>query len=206
MVLLRATDTTGAVRHESTLAHGEDPTGRLAAHGLAARFDGAHREDGELVLRFVTTEPTHRRVQRVAAYAVVIAAWQGRPSVLLTEFVNTRADGWWGLPGGGLDPDEEPVAAVLREVWEETGQRVAAVTPMTVVSEHWQGPSPSGEVEDFHAVRLVHTARCPDPTAPVVHDVGGTTASARWVALDGLGEVRLLEWAVPLVQQVAQRP
>jgi 8-oxo-dGTP pyrophosphatase MutT (NUDIX family) len=33
---------------------------------------------------------------------------------------------FWVTPGGGIDPGETPVAAAVREVWEETGLRVAA--------------------------------------------------------------------------------
>jgi hypothetical protein len=51
-------------------------------------------------------------------------------------------------------------------------------------------------VEDFHAIRIVFRAECPDPTKPVIHDVGGTTADARWVPLGRLDEVRLTRtWA-----------
>lgn len=36
-----------------------------------------------------------------------------------------RADnGRWGLPGGAVDPGEDPAAAVIREVLEETGLHV----------------------------------------------------------------------------------
>ncbi len=36
-----------------------------------------------------------------------------------------RSDnGLWGLPGGAIDPGEEPAEAVVREVYEETGLRV----------------------------------------------------------------------------------
>jgi 8-oxo-dGTP pyrophosphatase MutT (NUDIX family) len=37
----------------------------------------------------------------------------------------------WGLPGGALDPGEQPADGVVREVWEETG---LLVTPERVVS------------------------------------------------------------------------
>ncbi|MBK9124627.1 MAG: NUDIX hydrolase [Chloroflexi bacterium] len=32
-----------------------------------------------------------------------------------------RDNGRWGLPGGAVDPGEDPAAAVIREVLEETG-------------------------------------------------------------------------------------
>ena len=32
-------------------------------------------------------------------------------------------------------------------------------------------------IEDFHAVRLIYRATCPDPADPVVLDRGGSTAS-----------------------------
>lgn len=30
---------------------------------------------------------------------------------------------WWQMPQGGIDPGEEPRAAAMREVWEETAMR-----------------------------------------------------------------------------------
>ena len=66
------------------------------------------------------------------------------------------------------------VRAVVREVHEETGQRVEDVRLLTVLTRHWVGRAPGGRVEDFHAVRLFHTAHCPEPTDPVVLDVGGS--------------------------------
>lgn len=116
--------------------------------------------------------------QRLAAYAVV----ESERGLLATEYSDlTAVSGRWGMPGGGIDAGEEPVAAVVREVHEETGQAVEVGDLVLVQSSHWVGRSPHGGVEDFHAVRLVYRARCPDPTDPVVHDQGGTTADARWV-------------------------
>jgi 8-oxo-dGTP pyrophosphatase MutT (NUDIX family) len=136
--------------------------------------------------------------QRVAAYAVVVADER----VLLTQLSErTGAGGRWNLPGGGLDAGEGPEAAVVREVLEETGQEVEDVRLVDVMTQHWVGRSPRG-LEDYHAVRLLHTARCPRPTPPVVHDVGGSTADARWVRLDELGSVEVVA-SVPVALRAA---
>ena len=92
---------------------------------------------------------------------------------------------------GGVDLGEAPTEAVVREVAEETGQVVDAVRLVDVMTQHWVGRSPRG-LEDYHAVRLLHTARCPRPTRPVVHDVGGSTSDARWVPLDALSSVEVV--------------
>lgn len=117
--------------------------------------------------------------QRIAAYAVVTSD----RGVLLTELSDrTNAAGLWTLPGGGIDPEETPQHCVRRELWEETGQQVGPLHPLGVLSRHWIGRAPSGRVEDYHVVGLVFTAHCEHPTEPVVHDTGGTTESAAWIA------------------------
>jgi 8-oxo-dGTP pyrophosphatase MutT (NUDIX family) len=119
--------------------------------------------------------------QRFAAYAVV----ESSRGLLATEYSDlTAVSGRWGMPGGGIDEGEEPVAAVVREVQEETGQTVDVGDLVLVQSSHWVGRSPRSGVEDFHAVRLIYRGTCSDPTEPVVHDQGGTTAAARWIESD----------------------
>lgn len=203
MLRLRATDPTGTVLRERDIGHGEDPVELLRAEGLEPSFRRAARDGtGSLVLEFlVVGRDQPQPHQRVAAYAVVPATVAGVPSVLLTSFARTRRDGWWGLPGGGLDPAEDPLDGVRREVHEETGQTVTALQPVTVVSAHWTGHSPAGRLEDFHAVRLVYRGVCERPGRPVVHDVGGTTADAAWVPLAELDRLPVLEWVRPIVQE-----
>lgn len=174
------------VRYDAVLAHGEDPGRTLATAGWEPTWVGADRVvtgDGtsEVVLRYSVT-PGERTYpfQRLATYAVVTAEVDQVECVLLTSFTDARS-GLWGLPGGGMDEGEDPLEAVHREVWEETGQRIDITAAHAVDSDHWVGRAPSGRFEDYHPLRLIYTARSPEPTEPVVHDVGGSTASAAWV-------------------------
>ena len=143
------------------------------------------------------------RHQRVAAYAVV-SSTRGWLLTQLSE--RTNAAGSWNLPGGGLEPDEDPVDGVRREVWEESGQVITDVRLLMVLTQHWVGRAPDGRVEDFQAVRVIHTAHCPDPSDPVVHDVGGSTAQARWVPGDRLNELPLVGSAPDALRAAGAEP
>ncbi len=195
------------------LEHGEHPEVVLGRLGWSAGAPHAAElgPDGALELTYVVSPlagrpPSARAVtrrdadiadgevgephQRVGAYAVV----HGSPGVLLTQFNSqTAIPGNWGLPGGGLDEGEPPVEGVHREVWEETGQLIVLGPLVTVQAQHWVGRAPTGVVEDFHAVRIVYRATCPEPTEIVIHDVGGTTSAARWVTRDELGALSMTE-------------
>jgi 8-oxo-dGTP pyrophosphatase MutT (NUDIX family) len=198
----------GRVVARFALAHGEDPALGLAVRGWPGTVVGVEGVLGDLTLRYAVqpaapvdpplgpegpglTDAERLGVdphQRVAAYAVVVA--EGR--LLLTQLAGyTGAAGRWNLPGGGLDPGESPTDGVVREVAEETGQAVDDVRLVDVMTQHWVGRSARG-LEDYHAVRLLHTARCERPTRPVVHDGGGSTSDARWVPLDDLGSVAVV--------------
>ena len=198
------------------LGHGEDPAALLWSHGwrlvdavevtsasgeqhvLTATFRVAPAQGRPPVPRTAVVRRDRDLVvapgevadpfQRVAAYAVVTS----ERGLLLTQLSGlTSEPGRWGLPGGGLDPHEAPVDTVLREVWEESGQKVVVTSLAGVQSSHWVGRAPDGRLEDFHAVRIVYRATCHEPTEPVVHDVGGTTQSAAWVPVGEVGALPL---------------
>ncbi len=57
--------------------------------------------------------------QRPGAYAILMRG----PDVLLTHQAAPIPE--FQLPGGGIDPGESPLAALHREVFEETGWRIA---------------------------------------------------------------------------------
>lgn len=191
------------------VGHGEHPVNTLFQRGfIPIKPLAANLADGEIVItylvrertradrrprsrRFVHEEPHTSQVpairQRVGAYAVVTS----QLGVLGTVNSSlTGAPGTWALPGGGVDDDESPSDAVIREVFEESGQHVAIDRILTVDSDHWIGRSTTGVLEDFHALRIIYAATCETPSEPVVHDRGGSTERAGWVPLQSWGRLR----------------
>jgi 8-oxo-dGTP pyrophosphatase MutT (NUDIX family) len=61
--------------------------------------------------------------RRPAAVAIVIAPHEGEPAFIITRRAAglRRNAGNWALPGGGLDPGEDAIAAAVRETAEEVG-------------------------------------------------------------------------------------
>lgn len=184
------------------VTHGRHPVELLFGQGYIPLHPlSAGRHDDGIVLTYLVRpvtssdrRPRRRRVvhnepeatetpvarQRIGAYAVVTSP-RGLLGTINSSLTGTPHT--WALPGGGVNPGESPAEAVIREVYEETGQDVQLGRLLTLESDHWIGRSLNGTLEDFHALRVIYSAYCPDPTDPVVYDRGGSTASADWVSL-----------------------
>jgi 8-oxo-dGTP diphosphatase len=124
--------------------------------------------------------PDPGRGQRFGAYGRVTDP-AGR--VLLTLIAEGYPGaGRWHLPGGGTDFGEAPVAGLLRELAEETGQEARVVGLLGVSSAH--NPTalgPEGYPVDWHAVRVHYEVVVDRPSSPVVtEELGGSTARAAW--------------------------
>ena len=65
--------------------------------------------------------------------------------------------GHWGLFGGGVDKDEEPVAALRRELNEELGVDVAELRPLTRFVFDLRPMGLKSIYRDFFEVRLPAT-------------------------------------------------
>jgi ADP-ribose pyrophosphatase YjhB (NUDIX family) len=93
------------------------------------------------------------RWTRVAAYALCTDS-AGR--VLLVRIAPAYpAAGRWTLPGGGLKFGEDPEAAVLRELTEETGL-IGIVESIALIDSRTRAAEPARGIGAWHAIRIVY--------------------------------------------------
>jgi 8-oxo-dGTP diphosphatase len=138
-----------------------------------------------------------RKVQRVAAYAVILRD----DHILLSRLAKRlTSKELWTLPGGGLEHGEDPRDAVVREVLEETGLDVHIGETAHVYSFHQRNTWRQGRRADAHALRIVYDGWVPvDSPEPHVVEVDGSTMEAAWQPLSAV-----LDGSVPVVSLVTE--
>jgi ADP-ribose pyrophosphatase YjhB (NUDIX family) len=104
----------------------------------------------------------------------------GAGSVLLHQ---RSDDGRWSLPGGILDPGEQPAAGVVREVFEETGVHVE-VRRLVAVTVSPPRVHPNGD----HAQYLELTFVC-DAARGKAHVHDSESVQVAWFLLNGLPDM-----------------
>jgi 8-oxo-dGTP diphosphatase len=122
---------------------------------------------------------------RVAAYGVIVD--EGR--ILLAHW-NEGGRSGWTLPGGGIDPGEDPADAVVREIAEETGYAAEAgellgIDSHIVPAEHRFVP----DAGPLHALRIVYRASV--VSGALTNELDGSTDEAAWFALTSIPSRRV---------------
>jgi ADP-ribose pyrophosphatase YjhB (NUDIX family) len=134
---------------------------------------------------------------RVGAYAVV-ADDEGR--ILLAHWNEGRRAAWT-MPGGGLEPGEEPENAARREVTEETGYKVEIQELLGIHSRVIPASRRISEnaTEPLHTLRIVYRARVTG--GRLRNEIGGSTDRAEWFPLESvetLQRVKLVDIALSM--------
>ncbi|GAB3269676.1 NUDIX domain-containing protein [Microbacterium sp. MEC084] len=134
---------------------------------------------------------------RVAAYCVIV---DDEDRVLLSRWIEGRVPAW-SMPGGGLEPGEDPADAARREVWEETGYEVRldallGIDSHVIPAKKRLNREASGPL---HALRIVYRATVVGGT--LTHEVDGSSDMAEWVPLSkvrGIERVSLVDKALDM--------
>jgi 8-oxo-dGTP diphosphatase len=142
-----------------------------------------------------------RKVQRVAAYAVILRDLGTGAEILLSRLAKRlTTKELWTLPGGGLEHGEDPRDAVVREVHEETGLDVHIGETARVYSFHQRDTWRHGRRADAHALRIVYDGWVAvDSPEPHVVEVDGSTMDAAWKPVTAV-----LDGKVPVVSLVTE--
>ncbi|GAA1455255.1 hypothetical protein GCM10009618_23700 [Nesterenkonia lacusekhoensis] len=129
---------------------------------------------------------------RVAAYAVITDD-AGR--MLLPHW--HQGPGGWTLPGGGIDPGEDPADGVIREIREETGYEAEVLELLGIDNMVIPGDRRLSEEKKgtpMQALRIIYRARITDGEMTAEQD--GSTDDVAWFTpeqIEGLKRVSLVD-------------
>ena len=124
------------------------------------------------------------QITRIGAYGILT-----QQSDLLLCRLSAQVgkyQGWWTLPGGGVEFGEHPEQAMVREVEEETGLIVEPAGLLGINSFTIQGKD-----DDFQSIQIVYRANI--LSGELRHEAEGTTDLCAWHQTDNIHALDTVE-------------
>ena len=115
-------------------------------------------------------------------------------NILLVERAKEPMQGYWSIPGGIVEAGEKLGHAIRREVLEETGLEVQALSIFEIFERII--PDAQGQPE-YHYVLIDYLCRQVGGRLQAASDV----SRAAWVAEPNLGDYRLTEGTLAVVER-----
>jgi 8-oxo-dGTP pyrophosphatase MutT (NUDIX family) len=142
-----------------------------------------------------------RRRLRVAAYGVCVRDGH----LLLSHWIgDDRTPEGWTMPGGGVEHGEDPFDAVIREVEEETGYRVAVDRLLGIDSFLAHRRLGSGVADEFQGLRIIYLVHVVG--GDLRDEVDGSTDRAAWVSLDDVPALERVELVDIVMRLYREQP
>ncbi len=135
-------------------------------------------------------KPGQRYSPRPGVYAVLLNGDQ----VLTTHQAEPKPE--FQLPGGGIDPGEHPVAALHREVFEETGWKIDIIRKMGMYRRFTYMPEYDKWAEKICAIYLARPILRLGPPTEAGHTAVWMTGSQALQKVSNVGDRAFLAKAL----------
>ncbi|MBB5871560.1 ADP-ribose pyrophosphatase YjhB (NUDIX family) [Allocatelliglobosispora scoriae] len=148
------------------------------------------------------SDATSNKIKRFGAYGVVT---DPDNRILLSLIAaGYPGAGLWHLPGGGVDFGEQPAEGLVREVFEESGQRGVVADLIDVSFFHDPAAvGPEGVPLDWYSVRALYRVAVAEPAPTrVTEATGGSTEQARWFTPAEVAGLTLTDFALSALRHL----
>lgn len=155
----------------------------------------------------IAVDPAQRPWKfRRASRVVIVGPGEQEPAVLLFHDSDPGLEGsrWWVTPGGGIDGDETPAQAAVREVQEETGYVAAEEDLVGPIAHRTVRHGYSDQVlEQEEWFFLLATPHFRVSTDGHTEDEQLTLKGSRWWPLSAIAGTEEWIWPAGLLDLVA---
>ena len=129
---------------------------------------------------------TRRYTRRPGVYGVLLRGSE----VLLTHQAEPIPE--YQLPGGGIDKGEAPIAALHREVYEETGWHIGPPRRLGTYRRFTYMPDYDMWAEKVCTIYVARPTLCQGPPSEIGHIAVWTSARVALELLDNVGDRAML--------------